>query len=228
MMDGNQPGAPMVEAQHARPLPVLVLADVSGSMEQDKKIETLNNAVAGMIRAFAAEDTLYGEITVGVITFGGTGARLHQPFTPAPQVRWTPMSAGGRTPLGEALDIARDALEDEKAVPKRAFSPTVVLVSDGIPNDDWEPALERFLASRRGAGAVRLAVAVGPEAGGPAYQVLERFVANPAIPVVRTDEIDRVKDFFQWVTVSVSTRAHSGNPDDLSAFDSDELHDLTD
>ncbi|MFE6331900.1 VWA domain-containing protein [Streptomyces sp. NPDC057798] len=228
MTEGNQSGAPVVEVQHARPLPVLVLADVSGSMDQDKKIETLNNAMAGMINSFATEDSLYGEITVGVITFGGAEARLHQPLVPASQAHWNSMSAGGRTPLGAALDLARTILEDPEAVPKRAFQPTLVLVSDGIPTDEWEPALERLLASPRGKRAIRLAVAVGPEAGGPAYQVLERFVANPAIPVVRTDELDRVRQFFQWVTVSVATRVRSGSPDDLSTFDSDELYDLTD
>ena len=37
----------------ARPLPVIVLADASGSMEQDDKIVALNRAIAEMIRSFA-------------------------------------------------------------------------------------------------------------------------------------------------------------------------------
>jgi hypothetical protein len=72
---------------------------------------------------------------------------------------------------------------------------------------------------------VRLAVAVGPEAGTAAYQVLERFVANPVIPVVTAQEIDRLAHFFQWVTRTVTTRVRNGNV--APTFDPDELSDLT-
>src|SRR5689334_3507688 len=42
--------------QTARPLPVILLADVSGSMKEDGKIDALNEAVANMIGAFAEEE----------------------------------------------------------------------------------------------------------------------------------------------------------------------------
>jgi hypothetical protein len=75
---------------------------------------------------------------------------------------------------------------------------------------------------------LRLAVAVGAEMGSNEYRVLEEFVANPAYPVVRAEEIDRLSQFFDRVTVTVTTRVRSSNPDDLSSFDPDELYDLTD
>src|SRR5690606_12720836 len=40
----------------ARPLPVIVLADVSGSMSANGKIDALNDAVSEMIATFAEED----------------------------------------------------------------------------------------------------------------------------------------------------------------------------
>src|SRR5437763_1821259 len=40
----------------ARPLPVVLLADVSGSMSADGKIDALNAAVAEMLAAFAEEE----------------------------------------------------------------------------------------------------------------------------------------------------------------------------
>lgn len=36
-----------------RKLPVIILADVSGSMESNGKIQTLNRAIASMIDSFA-------------------------------------------------------------------------------------------------------------------------------------------------------------------------------
>ena len=54
----------------SRPLPVFVLADISGSMGEFRKIETLNDCMTTMIRSFAAEDTARGDIQIGVVTFG--------------------------------------------------------------------------------------------------------------------------------------------------------------
>src|SRR5438876_10944541 len=50
----------------ARPLPVILLADVSGSMAADGKIDALNAAVAEMLAAFAEEDDGRAEIHVAV------------------------------------------------------------------------------------------------------------------------------------------------------------------
>ena len=60
------------------------------------------------------------------------------PLTPAADVQWTPALANGMTPMGAALDIATDLIEDSDCVPRRAYRPTLVLVSDGLPNDEWQ------------------------------------------------------------------------------------------
>jgi len=54
----------------ARPLPVVVLADVSGSMAVDGKIQAANLALREMIEAFQDESDLRAEIHLSVITFG--------------------------------------------------------------------------------------------------------------------------------------------------------------
>lgn len=108
----------------ARPLPVILMADVSGSMAADGKIDALNAAVAEMQAAFAEEeDDGRAEIHLAVVTFGGT-ATLHTPLTPASEVKWTPMSASGRTPMGAALGLVTDLVEDRERVPSRAYRPT--------------------------------------------------------------------------------------------------------
>jgi len=84
----------------ARPLPVIVLADVSGSMSANGKIDALNDAVSEMIATFAEEDDARAEIHVSVIAFGGGGASIHKPLRPARETRWEPMAASGRTPMG--------------------------------------------------------------------------------------------------------------------------------
>ena len=86
-----------------RQLPVLILADVSGSMFHESKIATLNRSIAEMIRSFADLAEPNYEIAVGVVTFGGLEARLHPPISRVADLEWQDMPADGRTPLGQAL-----------------------------------------------------------------------------------------------------------------------------
>lgn len=226
-MAGTQGTSPFGSVQRPRPLPVLVLADVSGSMGQDGKIQALNDSVARMIRVFAAEESPHGEITVGVITFGNEQASLHQRVTPAAELSWTELSPAGSTPMGKAFELAMTLLDDEDAVPKEAYRPVLVLVSDGMPTDAWEEPLRNLRESGRGAKSLRLAVAVGTDVGSKAHRVLEQFT-TPGYHVYPADEAEGLRHFLQWVTFSVTTSVRSGVPGDPTAFDPAELYDLTD
>ena len=189
-----------------RPLPVIILADVSGSMAADGKIDALNTALADMVVAFADEDSARAEIYVSVITFGSDVER-HVPLTPAREVAWSPMQANGRTPLGRALALAADLLEDKDEVPSRAYRPTLVLVSDGIPTDDWRAGLNR-LSQGRGAKVDRIALAIGGDAD---EDMLRAFLSNPEM-LFHVEDARRIGDFFRFVTMSVATRSKSADP----------------
>ncbi len=229
LMNGNSDFRnPFERVRPAPPVPVLVLADVSGSMAHEGKIKVLNSSIAAMIRDFASEDSANGEIMVGVVTFGDDNAALHQPLIPVKNARWMDMSSGGNTPLGKAIDLVCRLVEDEEVMPERSSAPTIVLVSDGIPTDDWQTPLGRLLSSQRGAQTVRLAVAIGSEAGQSSYNVLQSFIANPAYPVLRADEVDRLSQFFQRLTRSITTHVRSGHAGGVPTFDPGELYDLAD
>lgn len=192
----------------ARPLPVILLADVSGSMSADGKIDVLNTAVAEMVAAFAEEDDSRAEIHVAVVTFGGE-ASLHAPLQPAKQLRWSPMRASGRTPMGAALDIVTNMLEDSQKVPSRAYRPTIVLVSDGLPNDDWKGPLARLLGSDRAKKAQRFALAIGADAH---HDVLRAYLDSSEGRVFAAHEAREIRKFFRWVTMSVTSRSRSAQP----------------
>lgn len=196
----------------ARPLPVIVLADVSGSMSADGKIETLNRSLREMVTSFANEDDLRAEVHVGVITFGGSKAEAKHPLAPASKFAWDDLKASGKTPLGSALTLARNWLEDKSIVPSRAYMPTLVLVSDGQPDkgDAWQQELQKLLGSQRGAKAQRLALAIGADAD---EHVLKAFVANPEVPVLHAQDAAQISRFFRFVTMSVCSRLASVNPD---------------
>ncbi len=209
---GSHDGTTRASRRPPRPLPVLVLADVSGSMqrnEHEDKIGVLNRCMAEMLSAFAGLDSTRGQIHVGVIVFGGEAARLHLPVVPASGARWTDMEADGRTPMGAAFDLTRELLDDAAAVPDNAFASTLVLVSDGVPTDDWEPALTDLLASRRGVKALRVAIGIGTDRTPDAEEVLAAFSA-PEIGVLRADQVERLPGLFRWVTETVTDTLRTG------------------
>ena len=206
----------------ARPLPVIVLADVSGSMSTNGKIDALNDAIQAMIESFAAEDHGRAEIHVAVIAFGKSTARLHQPLLPAAQIKWDRVAAAGKTPMGAAFDLVVKMVEDRAQIPSRAYRPTVVLVSDGQPTDEWREPLERLLASDRASKAARFALGIGDDAD-PA--MLAEFLADPRARVYSAHEARQISHFFRWVTMSVTQRTRSVNPNSVVVVDPTDLGD---
>lgn len=196
-----------------RQLPILLLADVSGSMAHESKIETLNRSIGEMVRSFTELDEPSYEIAVGVVTFGGDTARVHHPLTPARDFLWRDMPAAGRTPLGQAFTIAHELLEDRVQIPSRSAKPVIVLLSDGLPNDDWEGPLRQLLAAPRASKATRFSVAIGNDLDAEAVGVLERFASDGTEGVSRAENAHRIVEFFNWLTMSVSQRATGDQTD---------------
>lgn len=135
---------------------------------------------------------------------------------------WERMIADGRTPLGEALELARGLLEDKNKLPNRAYRPTLILVSDGQPTDPWQEPLARLLASERASKAARLAVGIGDDADS---SVLAAFLARPDARVLEAREARKIKQLFRWITMTVTMRSRSVNPNDVAT---PELTDLDD
>ncbi len=204
----------------ARPLPVIILADVSGSMSADGKMDALNNAVAEMIETFADEDDSRAEIHVSVITFGNKGAAIYKSLGPANETAWSPMEAFGRTPMGQAFELAQQMIEDRNVIPSRAYQPTLVLVSDGVPTDDWRGPLDRLLESDRASKAMRFAMGIGADAD---HETLQAFLANDEGRVFQAHEARQIRNFFRWVTMTVTTRSRSMNPNSVVMVDPTDL-----
>lgn len=205
-----------------RPLPVLLLLDTSGSMA-GTKIAALNAALKELTQDLGGSTTPQGEVHLGVITFN---SRVDV-VAPVPARLCVPSEhvAGGCTAMGAAIEAARALLEDRERMSSRAYTPTLVLVSDGQPTDAAKPAINALLASERGKRATRLALAIGDDAD---VDMLKQFVANPEIPVFRANETARIRDFFRWVTFSVQMRSKSRNPDaaplpPVAGFDASDL-----
>lgn len=217
-----QPAATKLKAFTApqpRPLPVIVLADTSGSMAENGKIDALNVALCEMIQSFAKESRLRAEIHVGLITFGGKEARQHLPLIAAHRIEgMQALQASGATPMGAAFTLACELLENKDLIPSRAYRPVVVLVSDGAPNDNWEAPLEALKASERGSKATRFSLAIGADAD---REMLAIFANDREAPVFEAHEVRDIMRFFRAVTMSVVTRSSSATPDQAVSLELD-------
>jgi len=200
-------------------------------MSKEGKIETLNRAIAELIASLAEED-VRADIHVAVVTFGKGGAKIHQPLLPASQIQWTDMEALGVTPMAAAFELAASIVEDRNQIPSRAYHPTIVLVSDGHPTDErgyisdnWKEPLRQLVTSTRASKALRLSMGIGADADD---EVLKEFLTgqHPEIPVFRADEAGQIRQFFCWVTMTVTSRSKSANPDSTPIVDYDNLEDL--
>jgi len=219
-----------------RPLPVFILADVSGSMEGEK-IQVLNNALREMITSLSKIDDVRGVFQVGIITFGEV-VKIHQPLANVDTIVLNEMTAKGKTPMGEAFELVSKIIEDKKEVSSRAYAPTMVLVSDGQPTDfkgnpkatvdeylEWEALKQLHNPQGRVSKCLRLAMGIGSDAD---ISMLKAFVNNPNVPIIQSKDAVGISDFFKWVTMSTVSRINSANPNDPMSmlpisFEKDEI-----
>ena len=206
-----------------RYMPVLLLLDVSGSMEEDDKIEKLYEATVKMIETFADEGKKEIPYKVAIITFGAS-VDYHTPYADATKdlaKNLRPFYAEGMTPLGTALRMAKDLIEDKDETSRRWYRPAVVLVSDGMPNDNgWENALRDFISNGRSSRCQRLSMGIGSDPRFIDYDVLRDFASEDPEKITGTDKFcfkaenaaDIVK-VFKLISKSISQSASSNKND---------------
>ncbi len=222
-------------AREPRALPIFVLADTSGSMRGDK-INELNLALREMLTALTEADDIRGKFQLSVIAFGGN-VEIIQPLADIDGITLSELTATGNTPMGEAFEVVKELIEDKDVVSSRAYTPTIVLISDGIPTDcteemynrknynEWEP-LQKLHSGNRTSKCQRLALGIGEDAD---LEMLKAFINNPEIPVIKTKDASGIVKFFRWVTMSTVARIHSVNPNNTGVvapiidFDDEEI-----
>ena len=122
-------------------------------------------------------------------------------------------------PGEEGFAGAKAMIEDKDVIPSRAYRPTVVLVSDGGPNDAWENPLDAFIGDGRSAKCDRMAMAIGADAD---EAVLGKFIQGTPNKLFYAENSKQLRDFFKFVTMSVTIRTKSQTPNivpEASAID---------
>jgi uncharacterized protein YegL len=199
------------KTQEKRSIPIILLLDVSSSMEGGK-IDSLNAAVSEMIDSFAHEMGEFSTV-VAVIPFGEQVDYLYKPpYKKSSEIQWDELVVSGLTPMGEALKKAKAMIEDKNTTKGNWYRPTVILVSDGKPNDSWEQPMDDFINSGRSTKCDRMAMAIGNDAD---EDVLKRFIKGTSNPLFYAHNAGDVRKFFKRVVMSVSYRSKSSDPNVL-------------
>lgn len=142
--------------------PCILLLDVSGSMS-GAPIDQLNAGLEAFRNSIQKNELASMRVEVAIITFGKV-MEVKQDFITVDQFIPPVLSARGGTPMGMAINMALDKLEERKQIYKKAgisyFRPWVFLITDGEPTDEWHPAATRIQAMEEQKGVTFFVVGV--------------------------------------------------------------------
>jgi len=199
----KRPGGEMA----AKPLHFIWIADCSDSMGVHGKIQALNTAIREAIPHMrkVAKDNPNAQVLVRAVRFSD-GAYWHiaQPV-PVEQFEWVDLQAKGVTDMGKALELVAEQLK-MPPMPERGLPPVLVLISDGLPTDDFAAGLNALLDLPWGKKAVRIAIAIGEDAN---LEVLQRFINNSELKPLRANNPEALTTHIRWASTAVLKSASS-------------------
>lgn len=174
-------------------------------------IDELAEGVKAFYEELLNDEVAQYSAEVCVVTFGGDTPQLVVDFANIDrQPELPPLTAEGETPMGEAVNLALDRLEvrkkeyQEKGVDY--YQPWLVLMTDGEPTGDageLSRAISRTVELVNAKKLVVFPIGIGDEAD---MDTLARF--SPQRTPLHLKGM-RFKDFFQWLSQSVSRTSMS-------------------
>lgn len=125
--------------------PVVLLLDTSGSMS-GHPIDELNAGLAIFKQEIQRDTTASLRVEVAIITFDSS-VDILQDFVTIDEFYPPQLTASGVTSMGEAIELALNKVENQKAIYKsngiQYYQPWVFLITDGGPTDSWQSAAQR-------------------------------------------------------------------------------------
>ena len=195
-----------------RPLHLFILADCSGSMKVDGRMQALNFAIASMLPHLAAweRDQEQAEVFLRAIAFADRAEWHIADPLPVTGARWAPLHyvEKGLTSMGAAFRLVAGALQPDR-LETRALRPAILLITDGKPTDpdEFESGRRVLMGTPAGRGALRLAVAIGR---GARSEYLNRFIDNPDIPVLVADGVEQITTQLVAASLALSRLSEVG------------------
>jgi uncharacterized protein YegL len=202
---GDVVDRPVLSSSVAHVALALVL-DVSGSMQSNGKIESLNEAINGLITQMQIDNRLKDVVDLGIFVFGNKGREpVHQGFRAMSDCEPVYLEANdGSTYVADTLNTAVARLRERVHLYDTAggaYKPWIVLITDGGFHDDPSAlsAIGAKIKERETAGKLHF---FGLGVAGYERSQLEAF-AKDASRVIDVKAAN-FPEFFAWVGKSMA------------------------
>ncbi len=179
--------------------PCMLVLDTSASMSGEP-INELNDGLLRFVQSTQQDESAAYSVELGIISAGGS-VREIMPFTCVADIREVhAMQASGNTPLGSAVSLALQRLDERKQAYKDNgvpyFQPWLVIISDGAPTDEYLAAANQARTLSANRKLVSLPIGVQ----GADLSLLGEFSSKPALPLKGL----HFGEFFEWLSQSMS------------------------
>ena len=199
-----------------RVMTLFYLVDTSGSMA-GSRIGTVNAAMEECIPLLkeVAQANDDAEIRVAILQFSNGASWITPQSGPVglEDIIWNDLQAGGLTEFGAALNELDRKLSRNEYLKSQtgAYAPVILLLSDGGPTDNWEPALNQIKNNNWFKHAIKIAIDI--ESDSDRY-VLEKFTGNSEA-ILDAQDTNSLKKMIHKVSVRASEfQSHSKQSQD--------------
>lgn len=186
-------------------------------------INELTDGVEAFYEELRNDEVAQYSAEICIVTFSGKAPKLLLDFANIERQPQVPeLIPDGETPMGEAVNLALDCLEKRKLEYQTQgvdyYQPWLVLMTDGAPEGsdprELERAIQRTTAMINSNRLTIFPIGIGDQAD---MQTLARF--SPKRMPLRLKGM-RFKEFFQWLSQSVS-RTSMSMPGEKISLDMD-------
>lgn len=148
--------------------PVMLVLDCSASMavpfeDGSVPLEQLNDGLDVLVSELNKDPLARRRVELSVVTFGAAVSPASE-FATVGNVTLPQLAAAGLTPMGQALSVALDAVEERKRTYRANgisyYRPWVLLITDGLSTDDVTTAAQRIKAAEASKALAFFAVGI--------------------------------------------------------------------
>lgn len=214
-------------------LPVCLCLDTSGSMNRTEggidtgrttimdnqtwnvvkggtsAIDELNKGVKYFFDAIKNDEIARYSVELAVVSFNSRAETISD-FSSIDLQKIKLLDAGGTTSMGQGVNLALDLLEQRKSDYSNKgvdyYQPWLVLMTDGEPTDDISNAVHRVQELYGKRKLTVFSIAIGE---GASINILKKFSSLANDMVLKVKSPEHFKEFFEWLSQSVSVASQS-------------------